>query len=82
MCSRHEHRLDADGIVTLYRSFSGLARLPPDRLDAALADIRGVLDHHGYGDIALRDFGLLVGALCPSRLASAESKGAGTRTGR
>ena len=36
----------------------------------------------GYGDIALRDFGLLVGALRLSRLASAESKGAGTRTER
>ena len=36
----------------------------------------------GYGDIALRDFGLLVGALCLSRLASAESKGAGTSTRR
>jgi hypothetical protein len=35
----------------------------------------------GYGDVALRDFGLLVGALCLSR-ASAESKGAGTKTGR
>jgi uncharacterized membrane protein len=28
----------------------------------------------GYGDIALRDFGLLVGALCLSRLATAQSK--------
>ena len=36
----------------------------------------------GYGDIALRDFGLLVGALCLSRLASAERKGAGANTGR
>jgi hypothetical protein len=36
----------------------------------------------GYGDVALRDFGLLVGALCLSRLASAESKGAATKTGR
>jgi hypothetical protein len=36
----------------------------------------------GYGDIALRDFGLLVGALALSRLASAERKGAGTSTRR
>ena len=43
----HVHRLDAEGLMTLYRSFSGLASLPPDRLGAALADIRGVLDHHG-----------------------------------
>ena len=31
----------------------------------------------GYGDIALRDFGLLVGALALSRLATPRSKGAG-----
>jgi hypothetical protein len=36
----------------------------------------------GYGDIALRDFGLLVGALCLSRLATAESKGAASTTRR
>ena len=32
--------------------------------------------------LAPRFDGLLVGALCLSRLASAESKGAGTKTGR
>jgi hypothetical protein len=34
----------------------------------------------GYGDIALRDLGLLAGALALSRLAVAERKGAGARS--
>ena len=36
----------------------------------------------GYGDIALRDLGLLAGALALSRLAVADRKGAGTTIGR
>ena len=43
----HSHQLDADGLVALYSSFSGLASLEPERRDAALADIRGVLERHG-----------------------------------
>jgi SAM-dependent methyltransferase len=43
----HAHRLDMDGLVALYGSFSGLASLPPERRDAALADIRAVLERHG-----------------------------------
>ena len=34
----------------------------------------------GYGDIALRDFGLLIGALALSRLATAHAKGTLDRT--
>jgi SAM-dependent methyltransferase len=47
------HRLDADGLVTLYSSFSGIASLPLQRRDAALADIRAVLDRHGVGESEL-----------------------------
>jgi hypothetical protein len=44
---------------------------------AALSHLAGIIVSlllvGGYGDIALRDFGLLVGALALSRLASAHS---------
>ena len=46
---RHVQRLDAEGIVAMYASFSGLAGLPPERRDAALAEIRAVLERHAVG---------------------------------
>jgi len=36
----------------------------------------------GFGDVALRDLGLMAGALALSRLAAADRKGVGTRTAR
>jgi SAM-dependent methyltransferase len=47
------HRLDADGMLSLFASFSGLAGLPPDRFDAALAELRGVLERHGVREAEL-----------------------------
>jgi SAM-dependent methyltransferase len=47
------HRLDADGMVALFASFSGIAGLPPDRLDAALADVRGVLERYDATEVEL-----------------------------
>ena len=50
---RHVQRLDAEGIAAMYASFSGLAGLPPERRDAALAEIRAVLERHAVGQIEL-----------------------------
>jgi SAM-dependent methyltransferase len=47
------HRLDADGLLALIGSFSGIAGLPPGRRDAALADVRGVLERHGVTAVEL-----------------------------
>ena len=44
---------DADGALTLHRSFSGFASLPPERLEAALAELRGVLEGHGVRELEL-----------------------------
>jgi len=44
---RNMHRLDAPGLEAMFSSFSGVAGLPPDRREAALAEIRGVLERHG-----------------------------------
>ena len=41
------HRLDAAGLLALFSSFSGIAGLPPERREAALADLAGVLERHG-----------------------------------
>jgi SAM-dependent methyltransferase len=49
----HVHRLDADGMVALFASFSGIAGLSPDRLDAALGDVRGVLERSGVTEVEL-----------------------------
>ena len=49
----HVQRLDADGLIAMYGSFSGLAGLPPDRREAALAEIRAVLDRHGVRDASM-----------------------------
>jgi SAM-dependent methyltransferase len=49
----HVHRLDADGIVAMYSSFSGFASLPGERREAALADLRAVLERFGVGDAEL-----------------------------
>jgi SAM-dependent methyltransferase len=46
-------RLDAAGLVAMYASFSGLAGLPPERRDAALAELRAVLERHGVRDAEL-----------------------------
>ena len=46
-------RLDADGLLAMYASFSGLAGLAPDRRDAALAELRAVLERHGVRDAEL-----------------------------
>ena len=47
-------RLDAAGLEAMYASFSGLAGLPPDRRDAALAEIRAVLARKEVGEVELR----------------------------
>jgi hypothetical protein len=47
-------RLDAAGLEAMYASFSGLAGLPPERRDAALAEIRAVLAQHAVGEVELR----------------------------
>ena len=47
-------RLDAAGLEAMYASFSGLAGLPPDRRDAALAEIRAVLARQEVGEVELR----------------------------
>jgi SAM-dependent methyltransferase len=49
----HEHRLDIDGMVALFASFSGIAGLSADRRDAALADARDVLGRHGVAELTL-----------------------------
>ena len=41
------HRLDAAGLLALFSAFSGIAGLPPERREAALADLAGVLERHG-----------------------------------
>ena len=46
-------RLDAGGLVAMYASFSGLAGLPPGRRDAALAEIRAVLERNGVREAEL-----------------------------
>jgi len=47
------HRLDTDGLVALFSSFSGLAGLSPERLDAALGEVRGVLERYGVAEVEL-----------------------------
>ena len=49
----HVQHLDRDGLLAMYGSFSGLAGLAPDRRDAALAELRAVLDRHGVRDAEL-----------------------------
>lgn len=49
----HSHHLDADGIVAMYRSFSGFASLPDERREAALADLRAVLERFGVSEADL-----------------------------
>jgi SAM-dependent methyltransferase len=49
----HVHRLDAAGLEAMYASFSTLAGLPPERREAALADIRAVLRDHDVRDVEL-----------------------------
>jgi SAM-dependent methyltransferase len=49
----HVQHLDADGLLAMYGSFSGLAGLAPDRRNAALAELRAVLDRHGVRDAEL-----------------------------
>ena len=46
-------RLDAAGLIAMYASFSGLAGLEPERRDAALAELRAVLERHGVRDAEL-----------------------------
>jgi ubiquinone/menaquinone biosynthesis C-methylase UbiE len=46
-------RLDPAGVEAMYASFSGLAGLPPDRRDLALAEIRGVLERHRVREVEL-----------------------------
>src|SRR5688572_21686089 len=43
-------RLDTAGLIAMYASFSGLAGLEPERRDAALAELRAVLERHGVRD--------------------------------
>jgi SAM-dependent methyltransferase len=50
----HVQRLDTDGLLAMYGSFSGLAGLPPGRRDAALAELRAVLERHGVRGTELR----------------------------
>jgi len=46
-------RLDPAGVEAMYASFSGLAALPPERRDLALAEIRGVLERHRVREVEL-----------------------------
>ena len=41
------------GIEAAYASFSGIAGLPPDRREAALAAIRDVLARHDVGEVEI-----------------------------
>jgi hypothetical protein len=41
------HRLDAAGLEDLFASFSGLAGLPAERREAALAEVRAIMARHG-----------------------------------
>jgi SAM-dependent methyltransferase len=50
---RHVQRLAADDVVAMYASFSGLAGLPPERREAALAEMRAVLARHGIEEAEL-----------------------------
>src|SRR5215207_11447447 len=74
---------DAMHIVGVVEIVAGLVVLLAPRFGGLLVAawlggiIVSVLLVGGYGDIALRDFGLLLGALTLSRLASAYSGGAG-----
>jgi SAM-dependent methyltransferase len=49
----HVHRVDADGLVALYASFSAIGSLPLHRRDAALGEIRGILERHGVRQAAI-----------------------------
>ena len=46
-------RMDAAGIEAAYASFSGIAGLPPDRREAALAAIHDVLVRHAVGEVEM-----------------------------
>ena len=44
---------DAAGLEAAYASFSGIAGLPPDRREAALAAIHDVLVRHEVGEVEI-----------------------------
>ena len=47
------HRLDLEGLVAMYASFSSIAGLPPDRRQVAVAAIRAALLEHGVDEAEL-----------------------------
>jgi SAM-dependent methyltransferase len=47
------HHTDAEGVMAAYASFSRLAALPPDRLQAALDELRGVLERHAVEQVEI-----------------------------
>ena len=49
----HVQRLDTEGLLAMYGSFSGMAGLTPDRREAALAEIREVLERRGVRQVEL-----------------------------
>src|SRR5829696_10397872 len=77
---------DAMHIVGVVEIVAGLVVLLAPRFGGLLvaAWLGGIIVNllivGGYGDIALRDFGLLIGALALSRLATAHDKGTLDRT--
>jgi SAM-dependent methyltransferase len=50
---QNAHRLDLDGLVAMYASFSSIAGLPPDRREIAIAAVRAALLEHGVHDAEL-----------------------------
>jgi ubiquinone/menaquinone biosynthesis C-methylase UbiE len=50
---QNAHRLDREGLVAMYASFSSIAGLPPDRREVAIVAVRAVLREHGVDEAEL-----------------------------